>query len=126
MEGLYEIERMGGEKRVTLPENWRTLSSAKLVLEYQRLAFREEDMKAVSLIREEMRKRLKVSDLVKIESLGWVKARRLNDGLREGMIREELDGSFTVMVPSIEEYSKGGEVTGRKADVSRFKEWLKY
>lgn len=115
---------MGGEREVKLPENWRTLSSRKLFLDYQRQAFKAGDKEMVVLIGEEMRRRLKVKGLVKTRPFGWVSVKKIANGLESNLIKENADGSFTLLVRYVDVYDKQGRKIGSKPDYSKFKQWL--
>ena len=110
---------------MSLPKNWKKLTAKKLVLDYQRQAFKNDNMEVVVKIGKEMARRLGVKGLKKVSPFGWVKYDRIISGLNNEVITEVRGGGFAVATRLEDVYDKLGRKRGTKVDFSAFESWLK-
>ena len=119
-------------EKITLPDNWKTLSNQELFLTYQKKAYRQGDSATVKQIADLMRQRLEQSGLVKTIAFGWIKIDKLNEGLASGAIhevnRKDMDFAITHYEHEIDETKKINGRTQRfikrTVDTSRYDKWV--
>ena len=111
---------------MSLPVNWKLLSSKKLVLDHQRPAYKSGDMETVKMIGKEMARRLRMKGLTKTQGFGWMATAKIVRGLESGAIKEWKDGALAAAVSYVPIFNKAGEPTKKlKADFTKFDRWLK-
>ncbi len=112
-----------------LPDNWKKLPNSTLFLKYQRVAFRQGDMKTVRLIGDEMRDRLEQKGYVNTYPFGWMKVDDITQGLERNVIHEE-DSVFYVVgrkkTKTFDKKIKGRVTKSEKEiiDTSGFNHWF--